>query len=367
MPITLMAQILALRTGVEGSLSSSGQPSVTTTSGRFSGAHQLTLPWQPGTRVTAQVEGKLANGNALLRVGSLPFEAKLPLPAQPGERLELQYLGNSPRITFALVGDNSAEPSQPPRPPLVQISPGARALIGLLQGAQPERPPTGNALPVRDPVPLLPAPPHESAPLAAALKQALGLSGLFYESHVASWAAGERPLPALLREPQGRLSSPEPTGRPTAAGGSRTDKPGSPGAALARVDGRGADAEAARAPVHPQTLPHVASQLDALAYHHIVWQGQAWPGQPIEWRIDEPLSRDPGSDGEPGWTTQLRLTLPRLGEVTADLALSAGGMRLRVAAGNDAAPALRNARGSLVAALEQAGIRLMSVTVAERD
>jgi hypothetical protein len=240
-------------------------------------------------------------------------------------------------------------------------------LIGLLQSAQPERLHTGNTLPVRDPVPLLPAPPHESAPLAAALKQALGLSGLFYESHVASWAAGERPLPALLREPQGRLSSPESAGRTTAAGGGSMDKPASPGAALARVDGRGADAEAARAPVHPQTLPQVASQLDALAYHHIVWEGQAWPGQPIHWRIDEPPSRDPGSDAEPGWTTQLRLTLPRLGEVTADLALSAGGLQLRVAASNDAAPALRNAQGPLVAALERGGVRLLSVTVAERD
>ena len=220
---------------------------------------------------------------------------------------------------------------------------------------------------VRDPVPLLAAPPREGVPLAAALKQALALSGLFYESHVAKWAAGDHPLPALLREPQSRLSSPEAAQRAAVTVSSTGDKPPSPSVALPAVDSRGADAQVQRAPVHPQTLPQVASQLDALAYHHIVWQGQAWPGQSIEWRIDEPPPRDPGSDAEPGWTTQLRLTLPRLGEVTADLALSADGLRLRVAASNDAAPALRDGQGSLVAALEQGGIRLLSVTVAEHD
>ncbi|KWK22106.1 ribonuclease E [Burkholderia stagnalis] len=41
--------------------------------------------------------------------------------------------------------------------------------------------------------------------LRAALAQAVSESGLFYESHLAQWLAGQRPLAALEREPQARL------------------------------------------------------------------------------------------------------------------------------------------------------------------
>ncbi|WP_175923637.1 flagellar hook-length control protein FliK [Burkholderia latens] len=50
-----------------------------------------------------------------------------------------------------------------------------------------------------------PAPPI--AALRAALAQAVGESGLFYESHLAQWLAGQRPLAALMREPQARLAT----------------------------------------------------------------------------------------------------------------------------------------------------------------
>ncbi|MBN3829648.1 flagellar hook-length control protein FliK, partial [Burkholderia sp. Ac-20384] len=43
------------------------------------------------------------------------------------------------------------------------------------------------------------------AALRAALAQAVSESGLFYESHLAQWLAGQRPLTALMREPQARL------------------------------------------------------------------------------------------------------------------------------------------------------------------
>jgi hypothetical protein len=45
------------------------------------------------------------------------------------------------------------------------------------------------------------------AALRAALAQAVSESGLFYESHLAQWLAGQRPLDALLREPQARLAT----------------------------------------------------------------------------------------------------------------------------------------------------------------
>ncbi|MBR7947854.1 flagellar hook-length control protein FliK, partial [Burkholderia cenocepacia] len=50
------------------------------------------------------------------------------------------------------------------------------------------------------------APPPVAA-LRAALAQAVSESGLFYESHLAQWLAGQRPLAALMREPQARLAT----------------------------------------------------------------------------------------------------------------------------------------------------------------
>jgi len=45
------------------------------------------------------------------------------------------------------------------------------------------------------------------AALREALAQAVSESGLFYESHLAQWLAGQRPLAALMREPQARLTA----------------------------------------------------------------------------------------------------------------------------------------------------------------
>ena len=41
-------------------------------------------------------------------------------------------------------------------------------------------------------------------------------------------------------------------------------------------------------PIPKRLMPVVHQQLDALATQQYVWQGQAWPGQPIEWVIEDP-------------------------------------------------------------------------------
>ncbi|PRF94242.1 flagellar hook-length control protein FliK, partial [Burkholderia multivorans] len=61
------------------------------------------------------------------------------------------------------------------------------------------------------------APPSLAGALRAALAQAVGESGLFYESHLAQWFAGQRPLAALLREPQARIAIAQTSAAPDAA------------------------------------------------------------------------------------------------------------------------------------------------------
>ncbi|MBN3801001.1 flagellar hook-length control protein FliK, partial [Burkholderia sp. Ac-20392] len=61
------------------------------------------------------------------------------------------------------------------------------------------------------------------AALRAALAQAVSESGLFYESHLAQWLAGQRPLAALMREPQARLAAALAPADPDAAQHGSTD------------------------------------------------------------------------------------------------------------------------------------------------
>ncbi|MCA3861626.1 MAG: flagellar hook-length control protein FliK, partial [Burkholderia sp.] len=67
------------------------------------------------------------------------------------------------------------------------------------------------------------AAPLPVAALRAALAQAVSESGLFYESHLAQWLAGQRPLAALMREPQARLATVLAPADPDAASHDSTD------------------------------------------------------------------------------------------------------------------------------------------------
>lgn len=210
------------------------------------------------------------------------------------------------------------------------------------------------------------------AALRAALAQAVSESGLFYESHLAQWLAGQRPLAALMREPQARLATvpvppaldaaqhgapdvldellaqrvPLPAPRSAmqpgvpASGGAvprelgqnaqLAARPGTASGAAALTDPLGdhpgthwtparaelaaasADPQAS-APVHPAAVPIVRQQLDALATDQFRWAGEAWPGARLDWTIepDDPgghASRS-GDDTGDGIAWRTRLTL----------------------------------------------------------
>ncbi|RQR54803.1 flagellar hook-length control protein FliK [Burkholderia sp. Bp9125] len=185
--------------------------------------------------------------------------------------------------------------------------------------------------------------------LRAALAQAVSESGLFYESHLAQWLAGQRPLAALEREPQARLPAtptpaaanpppdnadstldalldarlPLPSPAPRTAGqpgpgaaahanaalpardflapdappsrvaGGTDPHPDTPEsrwtparAALAGAASADAQASAPPPPVHPAAVPLVRQQLDVLATDQFRWIGEAWPGARLDWTIE---------------------------------------------------------------------------------
>ena len=361
--ITLQAQILTLRSAADSVLAP----------GRD--ARPLPSPearWSPGDRMSARVEAALPGGRFHVRVDDLMLEMQLPEGFQPGDRLELEFVSGQPRPSFLL-----QTPPDTPQREQVQLSASSRNLGEILKSVAPERAansPTTSA-PVKEPTPLLETPTADPARLAQALSGALGRSGLFYESHQAQWVVGQRPLNDLLREPQGRLSP----AAQAAAKSTVQDKADPAPSVSARNDVRSDDVPVATtrassgdeskatstAPVHPQTLPQVRSQLDALDTHQLAWQGQLWPGQNLEWRIGEPMDDASGSSDVQPWFTQLRLRLPKLGQLTADLALIGSTLRIRLAAPDAAAQqTMDDGRSRLAESLAAAGIDLVSFKVA---
>jgi flagellar hook-length control protein FliK len=360
MAVNLQAQILALRTALESALAG------TSDEGRAP-----RLPWTPGQRLTAQVESELPRGRYQIRVATFQFDVELPVRAQVGDALRLEFLSASPRVAFALISDSGPETAQEgawsARAQPVQISAAGRVLTAALQ-SDPSAARSASALPapIEDPVPLLPGPPSATAMLAAALQRAMDRSGLFYESHLMQWFAGGRPLAALLQEPQGRLSA---AGQPAPLGGQDSDaepvrSPATPALEAGVPRTPPGQPRSGAELFDAQTLAQIRSQLDVIEHRQIVWHGQGWPGQQLEWRIEEPPEHDPTGAEPVPWTTHLRLTLPRLGEVSAELSLSAGHVRVRLAAEDGtAAAALGSAQGTLGEALEQAGLMLSAFSV----
>ena len=304
--------------------------------------------------VRAQVTARLADGTFRLLVDGRSFKAALPADVKPGDVVELRVVNRG----AGAQGDAAGARSE-----TAALSNAGRLISALLS--------TAPAAPPRQAQSILPLPPTTPADLPEPLARALERSGMFYESHQARWVDGEFPLERLLQEPQAALAAAA-SGTPAEG---ETDEARMPLGLLAASQ---ADADAAAdegsptnlqsAPARPaddshaqpvarETLALVRSQLEALDSRHITWLGEIWPGQPLRWEIegDDPGRRGPG--GERGWNTRFSLELPALGEIGADMAFAAGGVRVNLAAQTPEAAALMRAAGAeLTQALVAAGI-----------
>ncbi|AKM43698.1 ribonuclease E [Burkholderia contaminans] len=257
-----------------------------------------------------------------------------------------------------LLTDTAAPARAPATADPAASSTPASAAASSAASSTPASSAASSAAAARDAAATLPV-----AALRAALAQAVSESGLFYESHLAQWLAGQRPLAALMREPQARLAAALAPADPDAAQHGSTDlldellaqrlplpatarataQPGTPaqggapardpaqalpagarqGASLPhdtadllgdRPDARWTPARAelatassdsqaqTLATVHPAAVPLVRQQLDALATDQFRWAGEAWPGARLDWTIepDDPGNRASRGDGDTG-------------------------------------------------------------------
>ncbi|TFW29507.1 flagellar hook-length control protein FliK [Massilia horti] len=315
---------------------------------RQQAAFQRALGGQLGKTLQGQVLTRLGDGSAVVQVDTLVARMRLPAGIAPGAELPLKLIALTPRPTFELgVGGARVTAEALPAAALASLESGAAAthsapdphaatlsrtgqLLGSVlaaaqQAGQPARAVTGAA-------PLLAAPGADATRLAAAIEGAISKSGLFYESHVAQWSQGQRTLAELATEPQ--MAGPRP--------GASTD---------------------------PGTAQFISMQLATGEQGALAWQGQLWPGQPLQLELarteverDAPDERD-GQKPEPTWQSRLRLRFAGLGEISANLALTGTQLHLRIEASKEAGPLLHAHAERLSAALTAAGTPLATFAI----
>ena len=299
-----------------------------------------------GKALRGDVLARLADGSSLVKVAGNTARMMLPAGALPGASVDLTLVSLEPRATFEVGPERTLSfaeagtaqrssgsaaalqahnlpadllPQIDPRATPTTLSDTARALAAVLGGLKP--PSAQAALVAR--TPLLAAPSGDPAQLAAVLGDAIKASGLFYESHLAEWSRGERPLADLAREPQMQR------GFGAAAG---------EGAAL------GGDA-----------AQLVNLQLSAQEQSRIAWQGQLWPGQDLHWQVqqDPPERRgDDGAQPAQAWRSTLRLHFPLLGEIGATVVMTGDQLHIELQAAPGAGEALRAHAGTLEGAFD---------------
>lgn len=288
---------------------------------------------EPGQQVQATIQEQVSPGLFKVQVAGQSMQMRLPGQLQVGNILTLKVESTSPKLTFSFFASST------PIATAEQISSTSRLLSNLAElplGRTLIESTAGHAVwPAAGAAP-------ESKQLAAALKDALANSGLFYESHQAQWVRGERSTAQLLVEPQNQL-----------------DKPLSPTAS----DIQQPKMETAL-PIAKELVPLVQQQLHTLENHQLTWSGQIWPGQQMQWEIQgEPEHRSVQAD-ERQWSTEMELALPKLGDVHARLVLNQGGIKLALHGADAQTVALFNRRlPALASTLSDAGVPLTSAVI----
>jgi hypothetical protein len=336
---------------------------------------QRALAGLVGTSMPAEVIARLTDGSFMVRVAGVPARMMLPSqpPLQPGADIALTLVSLTPRPTFQLSNapQSAAIPAfvDPPPEAALYAPAGGMAKAGAMQrtsaldgAATPvnQAPPeSASSLPTLSataraissvlgaaarsehpqtsivaPLPLLAAAPTDPVKLAAQLKDAIGACGLFYESHVAEWSAGERALAELQREPQMQR------------------------ALLLN----------AAALADPDTAQFINLQLASQEQGRVAWQGQLLPGQDMAWQISRDApdahARPDAGSAEPPWRSALRLRFAALGEIGATVVLAGDQLHIQLSAGSDQIGSVLRARaGALQRALEASGNPLASLTV----
>jgi hypothetical protein len=282
-------------------------------------AKYISLPNTAGSQ-SETVKASLANA-ATAQADVLTNEAlKSNVTGSLGQTLLLKYVDSSPVPTFMLLPHGQTVDKSEP-----QLSLAGKLIDQQLREA--EKHGVSTKYIAGD---LLTNTPHNPQQLAEQLKSALTNSGLFYESHLKDFVEGQRTLQSVQQEPQNQPNA--------------------------------------------QTAMLMAHQLAVLENQRLIWRGEVWPGQLMEWDVHQPDQdhTEQGTNGSPEnasmpIASEVTLHLPYLGKVTAKLNVWGEHVKVQIVADNaKTAVALKTQAGDLSTAFEVSGQVVEGLTISTR-
>lgn len=296
---------------------------------------QSTPNFTQGNTYQGLVEDRLHNGNARVLIAGQLLQMQLPENIPSGSKIELVFIAREPQLRFMLLPLGTE--NNPPN-----ISTAGRLLAFLAQDALQSTP----LKTLTNTTPIVVNPLINSTQLPGLLQKALTQSGLFYESHLGKWVTGNYTLAQLQQEPQSKLTTIAAT--MTTSVSSNTDMA-----------------------IQTQSLPLVQQQLSALETGHLVWQGEIWPNQRMEWDISEHASNGHEQATEElssHWQMQLSLTLPKLGKVTANILFNFNNIHIRlITSATETAEVLKINQPPFATAITSAGLSVQSLEIYADD
>ena len=341
-----------------------------------------------GQQFRAEIVSRLDNGNSLVKLADTVVQMNMPEGTPVGEKVSLTLVAKEPRPTFLYEPSRGAEPS---------LSAAGRTIDTILRTtAQLE----GKMPTLVGKAPLISSEQSISTPqLAGNLQQAIERSGLFYESHFAQWITGNQTTEQIKQEPQAQMNLPDKAlldaemdkniaadknaltdkhvqaqSKQVVAEQAQTpvQKPGDKVYAAVEDGIKGKQYEMAKVLlseqktellVDKQAAQMIRMQLETLEHKRIMWQGELWPGQELEWEISEDTPRRKSEQNSEkdikSWQSVMRLELPLLGKLAVNMKLTGDMLQVHLEAKNqDTAGFMRSHSERLAVALRDAGTNL---------
>lgn len=303
--------------------------------------------FKQGEKYPAVVEKVLPNNTTQLLVANKQLQIQLPDVLQPGTKLTLMVTSVEPQLKFAVMKEASSETTLNGN---TSLSTTGRFIGNLMQDLFNNRNANQPQI-VTSQTPITTNTDLNSAELPSLLQKAINQSGLFYESHQAKWVNGENTLENLRQEPQGKIV--------VMTSDSSTVK--------AQVS---AQLPISEMPAHSQSLPLVAQQFSTLETGQLFWRGEVWKNQSMDWDIYEEKQENKEGDSEyvAPWHSQIRLTLPNLGEVLIKISMIAQDVSIKIGASeSETLRLLKNNQHPLARDMHAAGLSIQSIEIHRHD
>lgn len=225
-----------------------------------------------GMQYVGKVLGVDSENITSVEIGDQIFRMKLPELYEPGQSINLRYLGGDPKPTFMLLQPNPSSHL----PSNVLLSQAGKLVLEALSATA-----QFSSLNQVDGSGMAPLLTSVGSPQMSAieLQNTLRFSGLFYESHIANFIQGKRTIEQLRKELQNQKD----------------------------ID----------------RLLIISKQLDVLEKQQIQWAGMIWLKQHMKWTIGrDDSSSSPELPEKKSCKSTLELDLPALGKMVFHIVMN---------------------------------------------